>query len=234
MSGSQTVFTKGENPLKATKLNQAFSERLLRSGDTMIGPLLLSRAPASASEAATKAYVDGSIAAAPFTDAPNNAFSYGRHAGAWDRVHQLVFVTTNVTFDLNTIGGVGTGPFTAFNGLYVITNQPTGLNFPPLMQTGAVLHSYFANAGWQAQLFMGSTPTGAGAAPNLFYRSMTGQGTFGAWNKLLTSVAGLLSEPITFPEPTEPGHPVTRQYLDDAVATLTERIAALEATNVSR
>ena len=58
MSGSNTVFMRGENPLRADKLNTAFSERVLRSGDAMNGPLLLWRDPTQAFEAATKQYVD--------------------------------------------------------------------------------------------------------------------------------------------------------------------------------
>jgi len=53
-----TTFTRGENPLRADKLNSAFNERVSRSGDTMQGPLLLSRPPQQAFEAATKDYVD--------------------------------------------------------------------------------------------------------------------------------------------------------------------------------
>ena len=62
MSGSTTVFSRGENPLRADKLNTAFSERVLRSGDAMNGPLLLWRDPTQAFEAATKQYVDTRVA----------------------------------------------------------------------------------------------------------------------------------------------------------------------------
>lgn len=53
------MFMPGENPLKAAKLNQSIGERVLRYGDTMQGPLLLSRHPVQAFECATKQYVDG-------------------------------------------------------------------------------------------------------------------------------------------------------------------------------
>lgn len=52
------TFTRGENPLRADKLNGAFSERIARGGDSMDGPLLLAHDPATALEAATKRYVD--------------------------------------------------------------------------------------------------------------------------------------------------------------------------------
>lgn len=61
MSGTptSTMFMPGENPLKAAKLNQSIGERVFRYGDTMQGPLLLSRNPVQAFECATKQYVDG-------------------------------------------------------------------------------------------------------------------------------------------------------------------------------
>jgi len=58
MSGSRTAFFRGENPLRADKLNTAFSERVLRSGDTMQGMFTLWRDPVNAFDAATKQYVD--------------------------------------------------------------------------------------------------------------------------------------------------------------------------------
>jgi hypothetical protein len=58
MSGSMTVFFRGENPLKADKLNTAFSERVLRTGDTMSGPLVLPANPVRQPEASNKEYVD--------------------------------------------------------------------------------------------------------------------------------------------------------------------------------
>lgn len=58
MSGSSTVFFTGEYPLKAVKLNTAFSERVLRVGDTMLGPLILAREAVQWNEAIYKQYVD--------------------------------------------------------------------------------------------------------------------------------------------------------------------------------
>jgi hypothetical protein len=53
-----TSFTRGENPLRADKLNQALSERVDRSGDTMQGMLTLWADPLTTFHAATKQYVD--------------------------------------------------------------------------------------------------------------------------------------------------------------------------------
>lgn len=56
MSG--IAFFRGEDPLRADKLNAAFSERVLRVGDTMIGMLTLSQDPVQPFHAVTKQYVD--------------------------------------------------------------------------------------------------------------------------------------------------------------------------------
>jgi hypothetical protein len=66
---TSTSFTRGENPLRADKLNQALSERVNRDGDTMLGPLILSRDPVETGEAATKQYVDLALDALPDTSA---------------------------------------------------------------------------------------------------------------------------------------------------------------------
>jgi hypothetical protein len=52
------TFIRGENPLKADKLNLAFSKRVNRHGDSMDGPLYLNGDPTMPFEAATKQYVD--------------------------------------------------------------------------------------------------------------------------------------------------------------------------------
>jgi len=57
-----TTFYRGEDPLRADKLNQAFSERVSREGDTMAGMLTLAQDPIDIFHAATKQYVDTSIA----------------------------------------------------------------------------------------------------------------------------------------------------------------------------
>lgn len=56
-----TSFTRGENPLRADKLNTAFGERVARSGDTMQGMLTLHGNPVGPFDAATKQYVDANI-----------------------------------------------------------------------------------------------------------------------------------------------------------------------------
>jgi hypothetical protein len=57
-TGTMTSFTRGEDPLRADKLNQAFSERVSRAGDMMNGYLTLVGDPTQSFHSATKQYVD--------------------------------------------------------------------------------------------------------------------------------------------------------------------------------
>jgi hypothetical protein len=74
MSGTAGLITfyRGEDPLRADKLNAAFVERLLRAGDSMTGSLLLSQDPVVPFEAATKQYVDGRFSLAQVSTIPPN------------------------------------------------------------------------------------------------------------------------------------------------------------------
>lgn len=57
-TATTTSFYRGEDPLRADKLNLALSERVARSGDNMDGFLTLIDDPESSLHAATKRYVD--------------------------------------------------------------------------------------------------------------------------------------------------------------------------------
>lgn len=76
-----TTFIRGENPLRADKLNAAFGERVSRSGDTMQGVLRLAQNPVAPFDAATKQYVDqhigGGGGVAPDNDREINVLDYG-------------------------------------------------------------------------------------------------------------------------------------------------------------
>lgn len=63
MTAGTISFSTGEDPLRATKLNAGFNERLLRAGDSMLGPLVLSRDPVLPFEASTKQYIDALVTA---------------------------------------------------------------------------------------------------------------------------------------------------------------------------
>jgi Chaperone of endosialidase len=213
MVGAITLAGDPAGPLQPVTRQYSDGKYLPFAGGTLNGPLVLAANPVAPLGAATKQYVD-TKAGAGLADAPNNTASYGRHGAAWAVVPQLVQVTTNVGFDLNTIGGTGAGPFTGFLGLYQLTNQTPAGNFPGANTTGAVLHTTHSNAGWQGQLFMGSAPA-AGGEPNLYYRGMTGQGTFANWQKLVTAAGATLAGPLVLAaDPTVPLGAATRQYTD--------------------
>lgn len=58
-------WSKGST-LVATELNQAIVDRVAKAGDTMSGPLILSGAPSTGLQAATKTYVDGAVSGIVF------------------------------------------------------------------------------------------------------------------------------------------------------------------------
>ena len=88
-----TTFSRGENPLKADKLNTALDERVNRSGDTMAGSLTLSGDPTNAFHAATKQYVDTKAGSIQVT---GGVTTFNTRNG--DVVLSLTDVTTALTF----------------------------------------------------------------------------------------------------------------------------------------
>jgi len=70
-------FYRGENPLRAEKLNEALNERVSRGGDQMLGPLMLYRSPQQTNEAATKSYVDLAFQGGPGGGPPGPAGPQG-------------------------------------------------------------------------------------------------------------------------------------------------------------
>ena len=89
-----TTFSRGENPLKADKLNTAFSERISRSGDTMTGLLTLVGNPVSAFDAATKQYVDTQVSSIVLH---GGVLTFNTRAG------DIVLNTTDVTTALGYV-----------------------------------------------------------------------------------------------------------------------------------
>lgn len=75
-----TTFIRGENPLRADKLNTAFGEKLDKAGDTMTGALVLPGSPTTALQAATKQYVDESIPESTGGSATSGRFVTGYSA----------------------------------------------------------------------------------------------------------------------------------------------------------
>jgi hypothetical protein len=76
-----TSFTRGENPLRADKLNEALDERVLRAGDTMQGRLILAGDPVAPLEAATQQYVNRYITGGTLPGGPYLPLSGGNMAG---------------------------------------------------------------------------------------------------------------------------------------------------------
>lgn len=112
-----TNYTRGQT-LHADELNASFDERVNRSGDSMSGPLTLSRDPVDFSEAATKQYVDRHIDtvvahpngfAWPFNTYPVTVSKYyGRFSTDIDPrslVNSSIFTTTNFIF-VDGVNGV--------------------------------------------------------------------------------------------------------------------------------
>jgi hypothetical protein len=105
-----TSFTRGENPLRADKLNQAFSERVSRGGDTMQGMLTLWADPVYARDAATKQYVDtkfSNIVIPP--QQPGGVISFNTRSGV------VVQISADIT------GALGYTPYDAANPAGYIT-----------------------------------------------------------------------------------------------------------------
>ena len=92
-----TTFFRGENPLKADKLNSAFAERVSRAGDTMQGMLRLAADPVAAFDAATKQYVDRFTAMGVPTGAYIGAAPPGNVLGPlwWDSNSGQLFIQYN-------------------------------------------------------------------------------------------------------------------------------------------
>src|SRR3954468_3443124 len=107
------VFCRGEDPLRADKLNGAIAERVLVNGDTMLGSLFAWRDPQLPLEVATKRWVDqtaANIRAAAVSIVP---------------LQQITPDDSTTTFDLiSIITGTAATPASAndiqvyINGLY--------------------------------------------------------------------------------------------------------------------
>jgi hypothetical protein len=87
---------------------------LMALGGQISGPLLLDGLPVSPTEAADKAYVDAHSGSGGIADAPNDAYSYVRHALAWQ--------------NFGALNGLLTLPRSAFPAFAVTATGATALN----------------------------------------------------------------------------------------------------------
>ena len=120
---SDTTFFRGENPLKADKLNAAFSERVKRTGDVMQGPLELAGDPVLPFDAATKQYVDAQISGGPAPVSRNDA----RLQAQWP-TGTTVANCTVYFYDMPYAGTVDTLRYFTGVGSFTVAVQINGVN----------------------------------------------------------------------------------------------------------
>jgi hypothetical protein len=107
------------------------------SGGTMLGGLTLAADPSTALGAVTKQYADAHL----FTDAANDAGTYGRHANAWSAV---VPISGAAMTGLLTLSGAPSATLHAANKGYVDTAVATYLPLAGGVLTGALTPSQTA------------------------------------------------------------------------------------------
>jgi hypothetical protein len=194
-----TSFTRGENPLRADKLNQAFSERLNRQGDTMQGMLTLWHDPVGPFDAATKQYIDR-IATTSSSSGVINVKDYGAKGDG----------TTDDTAAISAAIGAGNCVVSFPRGIYKITSsvvlpsytrlqgsgssqsiiRPTGLTQPCFLTTN---WSNRVSAGWDASPWPPTTSTNQtdvqisleGLAFDFSQNLISGQSGWGIFSLLL-------------------------------------------------
>jgi hypothetical protein len=107
------------------------------SGGTMLGSLTLAADPSTALGAVTKQYADAHL----FTDAANDANTYGRHANAWSAV---VPISGGTMTGLLTLSGAPSATLHAANKNYVDTAVAAYLPLAGGALTGALTPSQTA------------------------------------------------------------------------------------------
>jgi hypothetical protein len=147
---------------------------LLKTGDTMIGPLLLSLEPTRDDEAATKLYVDTGLAT-KIGDAPIDLFIYGRSNGAW----------TQITGTGGTVTSVGLTGSTGITAASDTTNPITGAGTFTLTLDPALVDIADIVAGGGAGIIISD---GAGGITSVTIEGVTG-------NIVVTNGDGELGNP---------------------------------------
>jgi hypothetical protein len=191
-----TTFVRGENPLKADKLNTAFSERVSRGGDTMQGFLKLAADPVQAFDAATKQYVDRFTSMGVPTGAYIGSAPPGNVLGPlwWDTNSGQLFIQYNdgsstqwvsansVTADqllasnlfLPLTGGTVSGPTTHQSTMrldynWTYSGDQTAAANHPLQVAGSYIGGTSAN----------TDQFSINSIRNVYQAFQTGQGAFG-------------------------------------------------------
>ena len=119
------------------------------------------------------------------------------------------------TVDYNTIDQAHFGLHNYGGPLTSSANSPPGV---PTPAKATVLSTWAANTGWATQLYMGAES----GVPNLFFRVMPGNATWGAWARVITDQGGAMTAPLLqAADPVVALGTATKQYVDNAVAGAT-------------
>ena len=101
-------------------------------------------------------------------------------------------------FGLHNFGGPSTST----------VNHPPGIVSPA---KATVLSTWAANTGWATQMYMGAEA----GVPNLFYRVMPGNATWGSWSRIITDAGGVMTGPLVqAADPATALGTATKQYVD--------------------
>jgi hypothetical protein len=163
-------FYRGENPLHADKLNQAFSERVSRYGDTMNGLLTLSGDPVGPFDAVTKQYVDYRFS--NIIIPPSGVTSFNGRNG------DVIQISADIT------GALGYTPYDAANPAGYTTAAQAASAAPVqsvAARTGAIVLTHLDITDWNATLgpyaLTANVPVASSTTPTMNGTAAVGTGT---------------------------------------------------------
>jgi hypothetical protein len=185
---TSTAYVRGENPLRADKLNTDFGRCIDRAGDTMTGRFTLAYTPTGALEAATKGYVDTAVSYVPnISEAPSDGTTYGRLNAAWTRVLPLTGGT--IAGNLIATGGI--------DNTVIGATTPAAVNSTAMNYKGAAgtlrAASYFSGTQQRWQIGVsGAAESGANAGSDWFMNRFNDAGSYLATPLSISRATGLV------------------------------------------